>query len=74
MAVLMEAVAESGKGNITHENKLSCANGDKENPVFPVHLTTSRIGNHTRLMPSLLKVVITHTYTWGGSITVALED
>ena len=63
MAVLMEAVAESGKGNITHENKLSGANGDKENLVFSVHLTTSKIGNHTRLMPSLLKVMTIHTFS-----------
>jgi len=34
---------------------------EKENPVFPVQLTTNRIGNHTQLMPSLLKVMTTHT-------------
>ena len=28
---------------------------------FPVQLTMSRIGNHTRLMPNLLKVMIIHT-------------
>ena len=33
------------------------------NLTFPVQLTTSRIGNHTRLMPTLLKVMTTHTYT-----------
>ena len=33
--------------------------------IFPVQLTTSRIGNHTRLMPSLLKVMTTHTHKLG---------
>ena len=61
--------------NLTRETKLSGANGDREIPVFPVELTTSRIGNHTRLMPSLLKVMTTHTHThththilYGGSV------
>ena len=40
--------------------KLSGTNGDRENSVFLVPLTTSRIGNHTRLMSSLLKVMTTH--------------
>ena len=31
--------------------------------MFLVQLTTSRIGNHTRSMPSLLKVMTTHTHT-----------
>ena len=43
--------------------KLSGANGDRENPIFLVQLTTSRIGNRTRLMPNLLKVTTTHTHT-----------
>ena len=42
--------------------KLSGTNGDRENSVFSVQLTTRRIGNHTRLMPSLLKVMTTHTH------------
>ena len=37
------------------------AKGDREHSVIPVQLTTSRIGNHARLMPSLLKVMTTHT-------------
>ena len=48
----------------TYVYKLSGANGDRGNSVFPVQLTTNRIGNHnTRLMPSLLKVMTTHTPT-----------
>ena len=89
MTVIMETVAESGKGGVesrkytpdsawvwrmsrltrdgtvelTRETKLSVANGDRENPIFLVQLTTSRFGNHTRLMPNLLKVTTTHTHT-----------
>ena len=40
----------------SRKTKLSGTNGDRENPIFLVQLTTSRIGNHTRLMPNLLKV------------------
>ena len=32
------------------------------NIVFPVQLTTSRIGNHTRLIHTLLYVMTIHTY------------
>ena len=52
-----------GQPNLTRETKLSGANGDRENPIFLVQLTTSRIGNRTRLMPNLLKVTTTHTNT-----------
>ena len=30
--------------------------------IFPVQLTTSRIGNHTRLIHTLLNVMTIHTY------------
>ena len=33
----------------------------RENSVFFVQLTRGRIGNYTRLIPSLLKVMTTHT-------------
>ena len=51
----------TGRPNLTRDTKLSGANGDRENSVFPVQLTTSRIGNHTWLRPSLLKVMTTYT-------------
>ena len=90
MMVLMETIAESGKGSpvkvstrfsLGVENEradagrdgtaepnsqdqiLRSERGQGENPVFPVQLTTSMIGNHTRLMPILLKVMTTHTNT-----------
>ena len=34
------------------------ANGDKERVVFFVQLTTSRVGNHTRLVHTLLKMLL----------------
>ena len=52
----------TGRPNLTRETKLSGANGDRENSVSPVQLTTSRTGDHTRLMPSLLKVMTTHIH------------
>ena len=43
------------------DQTLRCERG-QGNSVFPVQLTTGRIGNHTRLMPSLLKVITTHNF------------
>ena len=40
--------------------KFSGANGDREKCIFPAQLTTSRIGNHTRLVHTLLKVLVIH--------------
>ena len=59
--------ADAGRDgrNLTRETKLSGANGDREYSIFPVQLTTSKIGNHARLMTSLLKVMTTHKHTPG---------
>ena len=38
---------------VSRETKFSGANGDKEMFIFPVELTTSRIGNLTRLILTL---------------------
>ena len=58
----MSVLTRDGSANLTRETKLSGANGDRENSTFPVQLTTSRIiGNHTRLMPSLRKMITTRT-------------
>ena len=46
--------------NPSSENKLSGANGDREKNIFPVQLTKSRIGNHTRLLYILLKYLTIH--------------
>ena len=36
-------------------DKILGANGAREKIVIPVNLTTSRLGNHTRLIHTLLK-------------------
>ena len=43
------------------ENKFSGANGDKELFIFPVQLTTRRIGNLTRLILTFA-ICDNHTY------------
>ena len=40
--------------NLSRETKMSGANEDREIFIFPVQLTTSRIGNLTRLIHTLL--------------------
>ena len=42
-----------GLPNPSRETKLSGANADREILIFPVQLTTSRIGNLTRLVHTL---------------------
>ena len=44
------------------ETKFSGTHGDKGIFIFPVQLTTSRIGNLTRLIHTLLYVMTIHTY------------
>ena len=44
---------------VSRETESSGANGDMEISIFPVQLTTSRIGNLTRLIHPLLKVMTT---------------
>ena len=40
--------------NVSRETKFSDANGDREKNIFPVQLTTNRIGNLTQLIHALL--------------------
>ena len=46
----------------TAEIKFSGTHGDRGLEIFPVQLTTSRIGNLTRLIHTLLYVMTIHTY------------
>ena len=47
----MSRLARDGTAKpVSRETKLSGANGDMEIFIFPVQLTTSRIGNLTRLI------------------------
>ena len=54
-----------GRLNPSRESKFSGTNGDREIFIFPVRLATSKIGNHTRLIHTLLKVLTIHTYRPG---------
>ena len=47
--------------NLSRETKFSGANGDREIFIFSVQLTTSRIGNLTRLILNLAICVTIHT-------------
>ena len=50
-----------GRPNLSREANFSGANGDRGISVFLAQLTTSKIGNLTRLTHTLLYVII-HTY------------
>ena len=50
-----------GLPNPSHETKFSGANADREIFIFPVQLTTCRIGNLTRLIHTLAVCVTIHT-------------
>ena len=51
-----------GRLNPCRETKFSGTHGDREIFNFPVQLTTSRIGNLTGLIHTLLYVITTHIY------------
>ena len=42
------------------ETKFSGPNGDREKPIFLFQLTTSKIGNLTRLIHTMLSVMTLH--------------
>ena len=50
-----------GLPNLSRETKFSGANGDREMFIFPVQLTTSRMGSLTRLILTLA-MCDDHTY------------
>ena len=50
--------------NPSSENKFSGANRNGEEVFFSVQLTTSRVGNHTRLINILLKLITIHEGYW----------
>ena len=52
----------TGRLNPSRETKFSGTHGDRGMFIFPVQLTTSRIGNLTRLIHTLLYVMTIHTY------------
>ena len=52
-----------GRPNPSRETIFSVANGDREILILPVQLTTSSIGNLTRLIYTLLYVMTMHGST-----------
>ena len=56
--------------NPSRETKFSGANRDREMFLFPVQLTTSRIGNLTRLIHTLA-ICDDHTYIHNGIVVPA---
>ena len=68
-----QADAGQGRPNPSRKAKLSGANGDRELFIFPVNLTTSRIGNLTRLIHTLLCVRAIHTYVLSTRANILLR-
>ena len=58
----MSKLTRDGLPKPSREAKFSDANGDREIFIFPVQLTTSRIGNLTRLIHTLAVCVTIQTY------------
>ena len=56
----MSRLTRGGTAESVSRDKFSGANGDREKLIFPVQLTTSRIGNLTRVIHILLKVMNIH--------------
>ena len=57
-----QAGAGSGRLNPSRETKFSGTHGDRGIYIFFVQLTTSGIGNLTRLIHTLLYMMTIHTY------------
>ena len=57
-----QADAKTGRLNLSRETKFLGTYRDRGIFIFPVQLTTSRIGNLTRLIHTLLYVMTIHTY------------
>ena len=53
-----------GRLNPSRETKFSGTHGDRGILIIPVQLTTSRIGNHIRLIKDTLAIYDDHTFTY----------
>ena len=58
----MSRLTRDGTAEPARETKFSGTHGDRGICIFPVQLTTSKIGNLTRLIHTLLYVMTIHTY------------
>ena len=67
--------ADAGRDvNPSRETKFSGTHGDRGILVFPVQLTTSRIGNITRFIHTLLNVMTIHTDDFASDAWFARDD
>ena len=57
----MSRLTRDGTAEPVSRDQISGTYGDREMFIFPVQLTTSRIGNLTRLIHTLLYVTTIHT-------------
>ena len=60
----MSRLTRDGTAEPAWPDKSSGTHGDRGMFIFPVQLATSRIGNLTRLIHSLLYVITIHTYIY----------
>ena len=58
----MDAAAELGRNPVSKHQIQPEDEDEQGNTIFPVQLTTSRIGNLTRLIHTLLYVMTIHKY------------
>ena len=61
LSMEMNRLTRDGTDEPSRETRFSGANGDRATIIFPVQLTTSRIGNLTRLILTLA-ICDAHTY------------
>ena len=62
LSMEMSRLTRDGTAEPVSQTKFSGTHGDRGTFIFPVQLTTSRIGNLTRLIHTLLYVMTIHTY------------
>ena len=62
LSMKMSRLTRDGTAEPISETKFSGTHGDRGILIFPVQLTTSTIGNLTRLIHTLLYVMTIHTY------------
>ena len=60
----MSRLSRDGTAEPVSRDQIVSANGDGEISVFPVQLTTRRIGSLTRLIPTLAMCSTKHTTTF----------
>ena len=58
----MSTLARDGTAKSVSETKFSGTYGDRGISIFPVQLTTSRIGNLTRSIHTLMYIYDDHSY------------